>query len=227
MSAVQVRITTTEYQDANFSWYEIFASETALDLADVDADAEFRAVFFGDAFLHANLLFGQEWFYWVRAIYDRGATTGAIGALGSITVTSGGSPGSSGTGTGDAIEPRVVPLIVSDANGSAIAVGDGKAYWRVNALISGRSLSTAAAHLTTASSSGVPTIQIHNVTTGQDMLSTKLTIDANQKDSKDATTPLVVDPAQAVVHTGDELRIDIDVAGTGAKGLQVDLTFDL
>lgn len=121
--------------------------------------------------------------------------------------------------------PRVIQILVTDPNGSALTTGDGKAYVRINSLLDGRNLIAVAAHVTTVSSSGIPTIQIANVTDSVDMLSTKLTIDANEKDSKDAATPAVIDTTKDDVATGDELRIDVDVAGTGAKGLIVELTF--
>lgn len=120
---------------------------------------------------------------------------------------------------------RVIQVVVSDPNGDAITTGDGKAYLRINAVLNGYNLIAVAAHVTTVSSGGDPTIQIANVTQAADMLSTKITIDAGEKDSKDATTPAVIDTGNDDVATGDELRIDIDVAGTGAKGLIVDLTF--
>jgi hypothetical protein len=59
------------------------------------------------------------------------------------------------------------------------------------------------------------------------MLSTKLTIDASEKDSSTAATAAVIDTSHDDVATGDELRIDIDVAGTGAKGLMVEMQFQL
>lgn len=68
---------------------------------------------------------------------------------------------------------------------------------------------------------------IHNLTDTVDMLSTALTIDANEKDSKDATTAAVIDTDHDDVATGDELRFDVDVAGTGTKGLEVRLAFRL
>jgi hypothetical protein len=122
---------------------------------------------------------------------------------------------------------RVVSILVTDPNGSAITTGDGKAYFRVNSVLNGYNLVGVAAHVTTVSSVGIPTIQIANVTDTVDMLSTKLTIDATEKDSSTAATPAVIDATKDDVATGDELRIDIDVAGTGAKGLSVDLTFQL
>jgi hypothetical protein len=59
------------------------------------------------------------------------------------------------------------------------------------------------------------------------MLSTKLTIDANETDSSTAANAAVIDGAHDDVATGDMLRIDIDVAGTGAKGLMVEMQFQL
>jgi hypothetical protein len=120
-----------------------------------------------------------------------------------------------------------ITLLVSDPNGSAITTGDGKAYWRVPSTLNGMNLVGVAAHVTTVSSSGIPTIQIANVTDSVDMLSTKLTIDASEKDSSTAATAAVIDTAHDDVATGDELRIDIDVAGTGAKGLMVEMQFQL
>lgn len=122
---------------------------------------------------------------------------------------------------------RVVSIQVTDPAGSAITTGDGKAYFRVPAELNGCNLVAVGAHVTTVSSSGLPTVQIANVTQAVDMLTTKITIDANEKDSSTAATPAVIDTGNDDVATGDELRIDIDVAGTGAKGLIVDLTFQL
>lgn len=122
---------------------------------------------------------------------------------------------------------KQVSILVTDPNGVAITTGDGKAYWRVPASLGGMDLVAVGAHVTTVSSSGLPTVQIANVTQAADMLTTKLTIDANEKDSSTAATPAVIDTGNDDVATGDELRIDIDVAGTGAKGLIVDLAFRL
>lgn len=121
---------------------------------------------------------------------------------------------------------RVVVLLVTDPNGAAITTGDGKAYFRVPSILNGHNLVEVAAAVTTVSSSGTPTIQINNVTQAADMLTTKITIDASEKDSKDAATAAVIDTANDDVATGDQLRVDVDVAGTGAKGLIVSMTFE-
>lgn len=120
---------------------------------------------------------------------------------------------------------EAVTILVSDPNGSAITTGDGKAYFRVPSILNGLDLTSVAAALTTASSSGIPTIQIHNLTQAADMLTTKITIDASETDSSTAAAAAVIDTANDDVATGDMLRIDIDVAGTGAKGLIVEMQF--
>jgi len=120
---------------------------------------------------------------------------------------------------------RTPSINVTDPNGAALTTGDGKAYFRVPATLNGFNLVAVGMHVTTVSSSGIPTVQIANVTDGVDMLSTKLTVDANEKDSITAAVAAVIDTTKDDVVEGDELRIDVDVAGTGTKGLIVDLTF--
>lgn len=116
---------------------------------------------------------------------------------------------------------------MTDPNGAALTTGDGKAYFTIPAALNGMNLVSVAAALTTVSSSGIPTVQIANVTDAVDMLSTKLTIDATELTSYTAATPAVIDTTKDDVVTGDLLRIDVDVAGTGAKGLSVVLGFQL
>lgn len=120
-----------------------------------------------------------------------------------------------------------ITLLVTDPAGSAITTGDGKAYWRVPSTLNGMNLVAVAAAVTTVSSSGIPTVQIHNLTQTADMLTTKLTIDASETDSSNAAAAAVIDTGNDDVATGDMLRIDIDVAGTGAKGLMVEMQFQL
>lgn len=124
---------------------------------------------------------------------------------------------------------RVISIQVSDPNGSAITTGEGKAKMRVNSVINGYNLVAVAANVDTVSSSGLPTIGIRRKRSGSDveMLSTALTIDANERDSSTAATPAVINGSNDDVNTADEIFIDIDTAGTGAKGLIVDLTFQL
>ena len=93
--------------------------------------------------------------------------------------------------------------------------------------LNGYNLVGANAFVTTVSSSGTPTVQIRNVTDAVDMLSTRITIDASEYTSYTAAAAAVVDATYDDVATGDRLAVDVDVAGTGAKGLGIVLTFQL
>jgi hypothetical protein len=121
---------------------------------------------------------------------------------------------------------RVVIIKVVRDN-EAVAVGDNKTKVTIPALIDGMNLIAAEAHVYTASTAGTPTIQIARDRGGAvvDMLSTPITIDENEEDSTTATVPMVVNGANDDVLEGDEIRIDVDVAGTGTAGLEIRLTF--
>ena len=81
----------------------------------------------------------------------------------------------------------------------------------------GFTLAEVRATLTTASSSGVVTIDINEV--GATILSTKLTIDQDETTSKTAATAVVISDT----GLADDALIDVDVdgQGTGATGLKV------
>lgn len=73
------------------------------------------------------------------------------------------------------------------------------------------------ASLSTASTSGNPTFDINK--NGVSMLSTTLSIDANEKTSVTAATAAVISTSS--IADDDEITIDIDTAGTGAKGAKI------
>lgn len=75
------------------------------------------------------------------------------------------------------------------------------------------------ASLTTASSSGIPTFDINEA--GTSILSTKLTVDANERTSTTAATAAVI--SDASLADDAEMTIDVDVAGTGAAGGKITL----
>ena len=129
---------------------------------------------------------------------------------------------------------RTVSILVSDPNGDAITIGDGKAVFPIDTTLNGMNLVAVKGYLSTVSSSGAPNVQIRRsrrssatARTTADMLSTALTIDASEFESADAATAAVINTSNDDVQTGDMIFIDIDGAGTGAKGLQVLLTFQL
>lgn len=72
------------------------------------------------------------------------------------------------------------------------------------------------ASVNTVSSSGLPTVDINEG--GTTILSTKITIDVSEKTSLTAATAPVI--SDSAIAAGAEIGLDIDVAGTGAKGLK-------
>lgn len=121
--------------------------------------------------------------------------------------------------------PNKVAILKVYAEDTALAAGDGAMYFTIPQELDGMNLVSVGAHVYTASSSGAVTVQIHNATDTADMLSTAITIDATEKDSLTAATPAVINAATDDVATADEIRVDIDGAGTGAKGLEIRLGF--
>jgi hypothetical protein len=123
--------------------------------------------------------------------------------------------------------PNVVYHIKVFADAQTLSAGDGKFIFSCTEDMDELNLIDAQAYVTTVSSSGTPTIQIRNVTDAVDMLSTRITIDVNEKSSTTAAAQRVINTATDDVATADEIAIDVDTAGTGAKGLGVMLTFGL
>ena len=109
----------------------------------------------------------------------------------------------------------------------AATTGDGKNCFTIPIELNGMNLVSVGAHVYTNSSSGLPTFQIRNATDTQDMLSTALTIDANEPDSSTAATAAVIDATKDDVVTADVICVDKDVAGTGEKGDEIRLGFQL
>lgn len=109
------------------------------------------------------------------------------------------------------------------ADDEGVVAGDGAFEYGVERDMDGLVLGDVEIDVTTVSSSGIVQVQIHNETQGVDILSTRAQIDANEYHSKDAATQPVINTANADVVHGDRIRIDIDQAGTGAKGLTVTL----
>jgi hypothetical protein len=104
-----------------------------------------------------------------------------------------------------------------------VVTGDGQCYFCIPAYLAG-SIVDFDISIITPSTSGLVTVQMANCgnnpgATGTDILSTKATIDVGEYDSMHAAAaPVIANPA---VASGDFLRVDVDIAGTGAKGLDV------
>jgi hypothetical protein len=119
---------------------------------------------------------------------------------------------------------QTVQIKVMD-DATSVTTGDGKFIFIVPPQLDLRDLIDADAYITTLSTSGLIIVQIANLTTAFDTLTTRITIDVGEYHSYTAATAPVIDTAHDQVHTGDRLSIDVDGAGTGAKGLGVVLSF--
>ena len=108
---------------------------------------------------------------------------------------------------------EVIAIAVSDEE-TAITTGTAKVTFRMPFAMT---LTAVRASLTVASSSGLPTFDINEG--GSTILSTKLSIDATEKTSTTAATAAVI--SDSALADDAEITIDIDVAGTGAKGAKV------
>jgi hypothetical protein len=105
----------------------------------------------------------------------------------------------------------------------AVTVGDGKFVFACSEDMDGTVLRAVEMYVTTVSSSGIVQVQLRNVTQAVDMLTTRVQIDQGEKNSRDASIGYVIGDAD--VAWGDEVAIDVDAAGTGARGLGVILEF--
>jgi hypothetical protein len=121
---------------------------------------------------------------------------------------------------------RAIKVKVTD-DATALTTGDGKATIRIPSPLNGMNLVGVETHVFTASSSGLPTVTIYNLTDSVEMMTVGTTIDVSEYDSSTAATGPTIDTAHDDVATGDVLEVNVDVAGTGTKGLEVDLIFQL
>ena len=151
-----------------------------------------------------------------------------------------------GTDTGRAITPdalagsvvmgtRYVQCVVFDF-GSDIEEGNGKFYLHIPEGLNGMNLVEVHSQVVTAGNGSTVDVQLFLLTaptstsTGNDMLSTSLTIDSTELDSSQASTGYVINGTYDDVDTNDRIRIDVDGNGgdtTIAKGLIVTLGFRL
>lgn len=118
----------------------------------------------------------------------------------------------------DAGDKQETLMIALGDETTAITTGTAKVTFRMPFRMN--PVTAVRASLTTASSSGLPTFNIKE--SGTTILSTKITIDASEKTSTTAATPPVLSDTDLADDA--EITIDIDVAGTGAKGAKIYIT---
>lgn len=108
---------------------------------------------------------------------------------------------------------------------TVVETGDGQFIFEVPEDLDGGSLIRVEGYVTTVSSSGGLSVQIRNITQAHDMLSSAIAVDVSELNSKDASSQPAVNSSNATVAWGDQIAVDVDSAGTGAKGLGVILYF--
>lgn len=116
--------------------------------------------------------------------------------------------------------PQTMTIALSDET-TAITTGTAKVTMRAPFAMT--LIGVPRASLNTASSSGNPTVDINKNGTSVLHATNKLSIDAAEKTSVTAATATSL--VTTAIADDDELTFDVDVAGTGAKGLKVTLYF--
>lgn len=111
------------------------------------------------------------------------------------------------------LAPYDLVVAISDET-TNITTGVAKVTFRAPRAIT---LTKIKASLSTSSSSGNPAFDVNK--NGVSMFSTTLTVDSGEKTSETAATPAVL--SSTTIAADDEITIDIDTAGTGAKGAKI------
>jgi len=130
-------------------------------------------------------------------------------------------------GDGNIHFKRTVEIPLLD-NATDLATGDDFPgfYWCVPESLNGYNITDVDFYVTTVSSSGLPSFDIYNVTGTGDVLTVNCTIDVSDFTSYGATTPPTINTSEDDLTTGDLIRFDCDVAGTGTKGCGVILVVE-
>jgi hypothetical protein len=95
----------------------------------------------------------------------------------------------------------------------ALTTGDGKGKFFIPPGLNGWNITYVGA-VRDSGATGVPLIQLRNVTDGVDVLSTRLSIDSAETYSGSAAAPAVIDTTKDDVAEGDLFAWDVDAAGT-------------
>ena len=112
---------------------------------------------------------------------------------------------------------RNVQMVAVDF-GTALTTGNGKFYFYVPSTLNGFNIVAVHAEVVTAPAGSVATFMLHNATSGADILSTAITIDAGETGSDTAATAAVINTSEDDLTTHDIIRVDIDGVGSSTAG---------
>lgn len=93
--------------------------------------------------------------------------------------------------------------------------------------LDGQELVNVELYVTTPSSSGKPTVQLFNATTGHNMLTVPVTVDVGEKNSRYASVAVDIDSAHSIVSWADEIDVNVTVPGAGSQGMGIIFTFGI
>lgn len=112
---------------------------------------------------------------------------------------------------------HVIQISVIDHD-RTLETGDDQHEWMVPDVLDGYEFVSMHCGVFNPSTSGLPTFQFYNQRHAADILSTRVSIDANEYHSYTAATQPVINSSYKGVQKGDRIRFDCDVAGTGTEG---------
>lgn len=115
----------------------------------------------------------------------------------------------------------------SDSAAPSLTAGDSKSVIRIGTELNGLYLKYIGASVSTPSDSGDISISLSRLRDGvfTDILTSNITIDANEYDSTQSATQYVIDINANTVQEADQIHINVDSAGSNAKGLVVSFSF--
>jgi hypothetical protein len=116
----------------------------------------------------------------------------------------------------DPYEPIHLIIFYGDED---VESGEGKLFFTVDPYLDGAEIVDYDIAVITPSTNGLPTVNTYNITDSVNILSTPASVDVGERTSMTAATQPVI--ANPVLSSGDLLRFDVTLAGTGAKGLEV------
>ena len=127
--------------------------------------------------------------------------------------------GSAFTQVGGSPTENVVLVVAVSDEATAITMGTSKVTFRAPHAFT---LTAVRGSLSTASTSGDPQIDVNKGGSSVFSSAQKLQIDANEKTSLTAAaSPTINSGLPLAVSDDDEFTVDVDTAGTGAKGLKI------
>jgi hypothetical protein len=117
-------------------------------------------------------------------------------------------------------------VILDDTVDTAVADGEGDFEWVVPTVLDGYNIVDVECGVYVAGTTNGTDVQIHNVTSAADILTTICEIESAETSSFTATTPPVISATEDDLTAADRIRFDVDAisTGTAAKGLWLQLT---